>query len=175
MPAIDTIALYTAKSAERIIREGGTSSWRLDPNNARRCAYALCVRNAYSKWGDGTEPHHTGFLLGKISGVVQTFEDGHDDRYLIQFSEYAELNQPDAWPKGHRNPVRYTEIGELMLDPAGLDWKPMPEAVEAPTPEEPDAPTTGKTSGAMTIAEAKRGLALTFGVKPEAVEITIRG
>jgi len=27
----------------------------------------------------------------------------------------------------------------------------------------------------LTMAEAKKGLALTFGVKPEAIEITIRG
>jgi hypothetical protein len=30
-------------------------------------------------------------------------------------------------------------------------------------------------AGALTMAEAKKGLALTFGVAPEAIEITIRG
>jgi hypothetical protein len=176
----DTIALFTAKSAERIIREGGTSSWRLDPGNARRCTYALCVRNAHSNWGDGTEAHHTGFLIGKVSGVIATEPTPENDespqhRYLIQFSEYAEVDIPDSWPKGYRNPVRYTTFDELMIDPAGLDWKPMPEPTEAPSPEGPVAPIAGKTGAALTIAEAKRGLAVTFGVSQDAVEITIRG
>jgi hypothetical protein len=177
----DTIVVFTAKSAARIIREGGTSSWRLDPANARRCTYAVCVRNAHSNWGDGTEAHHTAFLIGKVSGVVPTEptpenDEAPQDRYLIQFSEYAELNVPESWPKGYRNPVRYSMIGdELLLDPTGLDWKPMPEATEAPTPEGPVAPAAGKTNRPLTIAEAKQGLALTFGVPTEAVEITIRG
>ena len=34
---------------------------------------------------------------------------------------------------------------------------------------------TQSGSGQLTIAEAKRGLALMFGVSPDAVEITIRG
>jgi hypothetical protein len=41
-------------------------------------------------------------------------------------------------------------------------------------PSAPGAPA-GKAIRAITIAEAKQGLAKTFGVSPEAVEITIRG
>jgi hypothetical protein len=33
----------------------------------------------------------------------------------------------------------------------------------------------GSTSGGITIAEAKAGLAISFGVPPENIEITIRG
>ncbi len=36
------------------------------------------------------------------------------------------------------------------------------------------AQPTGRRKG-LTIDEAKKGLAATFGVKPDAVEITIRG
>ena len=65
MPQTSAVVLFTAKSADRIIREGGTSSWRLDRNNARRCTYAVCVRNAHADWGDGNEQHHEAFLVGK--------------------------------------------------------------------------------------------------------------
>ena len=177
----DSIVLFTAKSRERILREGGTSSWRLDPGKARRCAYAICVRNAHSSWGDGLEPHHTAFLVGKVAGVAPTEptpenSESPQNRYLIEFSEYAEISVPEAWPRGYRNPVRYSSLAELGISASSLDWKAMPEPIEAPTLEGPEDPApTAKNDGPLTIAEAKRGLALTFGVPPEAVEITIRG
>lgn len=176
----DTIVVFTAKSADRITREGGTSSWRLDRSNARRCTYAVCVRNAHSSWGEGVEDHHVAFLIGKISGVVPTgptpdSNESPKDRYLVQFSEYAKITVPDAWPKGYRNPVRYTSIDDLGIDLEMLDWQAMPSATEAPTPEELEPPVVERRTETLTIADAKRGLALTFGVPPEAVEITIRG
>jgi hypothetical protein len=174
----DTIALFTAKSTERIISEGGTASWRLDRNNARRCTYAVCVRNAHTDWGDGKEQHHKAFLIGKIADVVSTVstrvKDSPKDRFLIEFSEFARIDIPDAWPAGYRNPVRYSTLEELGIDPATLKWETMPEATEAPSAEEDEAPLPARGE-ALTIAQAKQGLALTFGVPTEAVEITIRG
>jgi hypothetical protein len=181
MPDSSAVVLFTAKSADRILREGGTSSWRLDRNNARRCSYAVCVRNAHSDWGDGTEQHHVAFLIGKVSDVVPTAptpenNESPKDRFLIRFSEYAHLAVPDSWPKGYRNPVRYSTLEELNIDPATLTWEPMPEATEKPSVEE-NAPMLADRdrSEALTISQAKKGLALTFGVSAEAVEIIIRG
>ena len=52
----------------------------------------------------------------------------------------------------------------------------MPEATEEPSDEdETPAPATKGGIEALTIIQAKKGLALTFGVSPEAVEIVIRG
>ncbi|MGX1802878.1 hypothetical protein ACWIDJ_11150 [Brevundimonas naejangsanensis] len=44
-------------------------------------------------------------------------------------------------------------------------------------PERPASSGKSKaiSNGALTIAEAKAGLAKTFGVDPSAIEITIRG
>ena len=177
----DTIVLFTAKSTERILREGGTSSWRLDRGNARRCTYAVCVRNAHSSWGDGMENHHAGFLIGKVADVVPTSptpenSESPKDRYLIQFSKFARIDVPNAWPRGYRNPVRYSSLQELGIDPAHLKWETMPEPTDAPSAED-DEPMAAipRPGEALTIAQAKQGLALTFGVPPEAVEITIRG
>ena len=47
---------------------------------------------------------------------------------LIVFSEFARVAVPDSWPKGYRNPVRYSTLEEISIDPAKLEWKPMPEA-----------------------------------------------
>jgi hypothetical protein len=54
------------------------------------------------------------------------------------------------------------------MDLRGLKFKPMP----TPAP----SAKWGRISNApMTIADAKKALAATFGVSPDDVEITIRG
>lgn len=166
----EAAVVFTAKSVERILREGGTSSWRLDRNHARRCVFAVCTRNANADWVEGSEAHHSAFLMGKVREVVPAPD--HGGRYLIQFSEYALVNIPDVW-KGDRNPVKYAAIEDLGIDPSTLEWQPMPAAAEprSPTREVNKLPGVAP----LTMAEAKKGLALTFGVSPDAVEITIRG
>jgi hypothetical protein len=71
--------------------------------------------------------------------------------------------------------VRYTSLDALGIDPRKLKWQPMPEGAERQAPS-PAAPMTSASSaGRLTIGDAKKALAATFGVKPEAIEITIRG
>jgi hypothetical protein len=52
----------------------------------------------------------------------------------------------------------------------------MPEAGERPEPVPASAPVKPNAGvQPLTMSEAKKGLALTFGVAPETIEITIRG
>jgi len=175
----EIVVVFTAKSIERIGLEGGSKAWRLDRNHARRCEYVVCTRNRHAVWGDGTEDHQSAFLIGKIRNVVPcppTPENNEHEknRFLIQFSEYARLNIPNAW-KGDRNPVKYMTLDDLGIDPAKLTWETMPE-VGREAQDEELAPSVAKPGiKALTMAEAKKGLALTFNVSPEAIEITIRG
>jgi hypothetical protein len=159
---------FTAKSIGRILHEGGTSSWRLDRNHARQCPFAVCTRNAHADWVEGQEAHRSAFLVGRVKDVVSSPKE--EDRFLIQFSEYALVNIPDVW-KGDRNPVKYSTLEEIGIDPSKLKWESMPEPIAIPESESPKTTQVG----ALTMAEAKKGLSLTFGVAPEAIEITIRG
>lgn len=172
----DTIVVFTARSPERIVREGGSQAWVLNPARAKQCTWLVCTQNRHNpdhEFSDATEPHGTGFLLGRISAVRKSKEDGDGDRWIIAISEFARINVPDAWDHG-RNPVRYTSLAELGINLEGVTFQAMPEggdplvSVERPTP-------VVAPGAALTIAEAKRQLAVAFGVKPEAVEITIRG
>jgi len=166
----ESVFVFTGKSVERILQEGGTSSWRLDRNHARQCVYVVCTQNsqAEGEWADGKEEHGFAFLIGKVKDVVPSpFMEG---RYLIRFHEYARVNVPDAW-KGDRNPVKYEPIEKLGIDLSTLKWEPMPEPT---TPPAPPVLSDADTSP-LTMTEAKKGLALTFGVSPEAIEIIIRG
>ncbi len=168
MSTSNVIVVFTAKSTQRLLDEGGTSSWRLDRNNARQCEFAVCTRNAHADWVEDDEAHHSAFLVGRVKEVVVC--PAKADRFLILFSEYATVDVPEVWT-GDRNPVRYAESLEaLKINPATLEWQKMP--VKPKTKPEPRSKSAG---GPMTIAEAKKALALTFGVAPEAVEITIRG
>ncbi len=166
--------VFTAKSVERILAEGGTSSWRLDRNHARQCGFAVCTRNANADWVEGPEAHHSAFLVGKIRDVVPCLptaenKEAPENRYLIQFSKFARVNIPEIW-KGDRNPVKYATLEDLGIDPSTLKWETMPEQSE----KKNTLPKTPNSLG-LTLAEAKKGLALTFGVPPDAIEITIRG
>lgn len=166
------IVVFTANSTEHMMKDGGTQSWVLDKSNAKHCEYVVCCRSG-SDEVEGPEPKGSAFLVGRVSDVVPSTE--HPGRWLVRMSEFARVNLPDVW-KGWRNPVKYIDLAELGIDPAELTFEPMPE----PSPQAASAPAAGKPEGGagvgpLTIAQAKRGLSLTFGVPEEAVEITIRG
>jgi len=111
-------------------------------------------------------------LVGKINDVVPSPEN--PERWLIQFSEYAEISVPNVWGKGWRNPVRYTTLEDLGINPAHLEFKPMPDAVESEKKIMDADAQEDEKSLRLTIAEAKEGLSAAFGVPVEAIEITIR-
>jgi hypothetical protein len=168
----ESVLVFTAKSVETLLSEGGTASWRLNRNHARKCVYAVCTRNAHAHWVQGQEAHHSAFLVGKIREVVPSPTDKKD--WLIRFSEYALVSIPDVW-NGDRNPVRYIaneNLKQIGIDPAVLSWKQMPAVKERP---DPNSKIARSSVGTLTMTEAKTRLAFTFGVPPEAIEITIRG
>jgi hypothetical protein len=125
----------------------------------------VCVQNRgfADDWGKASAPHHSAFVVGKLKDVVEVPNNSSDKpRWLLTFSEYAEIDVPDAWP-GYRNPVWYTTLEEIGIEVGKLRFKPMP------------APASSAKDGPLTIAEAKLRLAVTFGVDPDHIEITVRG
>jgi len=158
-----TLVVFTAKSIETLLIDGGTSSWRLDPRRAGECTFVVCTRNAHASWVEGPEPHHSAFLVGRVSGVDPANpRDPEDDRYLVRFSHFARVNVPEVWKKGDRNPVRYATLEDLGIDADSLDWESTP-------------PRPAPAARPITLQEAKVGLGLQFGVPPDSIEITIRG
>jgi hypothetical protein len=166
------IAVFTANSRDEILAVGGSVSWVVAEKQARRREFLVCIRNARGVDFHDHEPHGTAFLVGRISGLMA---HGHDkkgiQRWMIEISEYAVIDYPEAWGDW-RNPVKYTTLEELGIDLKKLKFKPMPARTKVLTPP---APPDQLKTGALTIAEAKAGLALQFGVPPEAIEIMIKG
>lgn len=165
----NAIAVFTGKSLDHILNDGGSCSWVLDRANAKRCTYLVCCRSGVD-WVEGPEAQGSAFLVGRISDVVESPE--MPGRWLIKISAYAKVTKARVW-QGWRNPVRYTDLPTLGLRLSELTFEPMPApSMAAPTPQ---APAAISPVGALTLAEAKRGLALTFGVAEEAIEIIVRG
>jgi hypothetical protein len=96
-------------------------------------------------------------------------ENGRDQmRYLIQMQDCAELlNKPGVWKENVRNPVAYATLEELGIDVGELEFEPLPAVAATAIENSGERP--------MTIADAKAGLAATFGVSPDDIDITIRG
>ena len=166
------IAVFTADSRNEILEIGGSAAWVVAEKQARRREFLICIRNARDVDFPGHERHGTAFLVGRISGLKP---HGHDrkgmPRWIIEISEYALVDYPEKWGEW-RNPVKYTTLEELGIDLKKLKFQPMPiptKVLALPAP-----PERSKTGG-LTIAEAKAGLALQFGVPPEAIEILIKG
>jgi hypothetical protein len=166
----DAIVVFTSETVETILSHGGTGGWVLNPKKAGSCKYVVCCRKpAWSNKKEGIA-HRAAFLIGLIVGLHKkpdSENDRNQPRFLIEMSEYATFERPDIWKKG-RNPVSYKTLKTLGIDLRGLKFKPMPAPVASAKPGEP-------ASGMMTIADAKKALAASFGVSPEDIEITIRG
>jgi hypothetical protein len=166
------IAVFTANSRKEILEIGGSASWVVAEKQARRREFLVCIRNARGVDFHDHEPHGTAFLVGRIKGLEPHGIDRKGmPRWIIMISEYAVVDYPEAWGEW-RNPVKYTTLEELGIDPEKLKFEPMPVPTKPPpTPVLPDR----SKAGGLTIAEAKAGLALQFGVPTEAIEILIKG
>jgi hypothetical protein len=168
---LKAIAVFTGKSVERMLEEGGTSAWVLNPARAEEYDYVVCTRNV--DWREGDEAHGSAFLVGKVSGVEKLPDERN--RYLIRFGEYALTDLPNVW-QGWRNPVRYSTLEELGIDLAKLEFRPMPQPTAstrtaAEAPEKGDGAAVGPST---IIDQAKAGIAAALGLKPSQIEITIR-
>jgi hypothetical protein len=170
------VAVFTNRGLNRLLAEGGTQAWSLQPERAKKLKYVVCTQNRDDgEWGAPTHAQGQGFLIGKISGVEPSPE-GREGRYIILFDEYAEIdvsNMAYQW----RNPVRYIELNDFGIDPDTLTWK----RVTPRTDEQPPraASRAGLTAAAesrgLDIAQAKTALATFYRVPVTAIEIVIRG
>jgi len=142
----------------------------LNAKRARKCEYVICVQNRgiVDDWGrQASAGHHVAFLIARLKDVVHSKEKDFEKRWILTFSEYAEIDIPNAWP-GFRNPVFYTNVKKHFgIDVASLQFEQMPSVESFEKPVIPTKP--------MTLAEAKQGLAMTFGVTPSDIEIIVRG
>jgi hypothetical protein len=164
------VAVFSGKDYEEDMRgEGGSGHWLASSERVKEADFLLVVRNRRETWAKKDHEHGTAFLVGRGLGSKQSPYSG---RIVITFKEYALIEVPDAWSKctaGQRYPVAYLNRNNvesnLGIKFDQLEWLPY-EGAEVEGEIEEDPP--------LTIAQAKRGLAKTFGVEEKAIEIIIR-
>jgi hypothetical protein len=143
------IQTFTQNSLEDILKKGGDYSWSLNQNRAKGFQYLVCTSST------GINHGHS-FLVAKISSIDPCLE--REKRYVIKIAEYAKIDIPQHWP-GNQNPVRYTSLEELKINPDELTF----EKISTLKPD------------TLTIAQAKTGLAKHYGVSEGSIEIIIKG
>lgn len=175
------VAVFTARSPQRILQEGGSQAWSLDAARVRTLPYVVCVQNQNNPdrdFSDASEPHGSAYLVGRISDVIPSPEDPTSGRWMIQISEYTTIQNPKNVWKGWRNPVKYGELEDFEIDLSKLKFHSVAE-IQSDLPAPPPLPATLSANDGGTapisISAAKRGLSVFYGVPPDAIEILIRG
>jgi hypothetical protein len=176
---VGVLVVFTAKTVQQMLELGGSQSWVINPQSMRNVEFVVCTRNSDHRWDDECgprpEPHNSAFMVGRVSGLKRVDRQNDRDRYLIQFSGYALVDVPGFRSGSTRNPVTYSDVLQckevLGLDIEKLSFVPMPAV--APTAREAVRQRSAKQG--LSIAEAKEGLSLFFGVPVESVQITISG
>jgi len=177
------VEVFTNKSTEFMLEHGGSASWVMSVSKAPQLEYCICCRNDVRPREDdrGARPEgrNEAFLVGRVSGIELVERQNGRDRYLIVFSEYAEVSVPNFRHGSIRNPVVYSDVDACKrrgLDINALDFKPMP------TPTKPyvrlghsSVESSPGERGGLSIAQAKERLAAYYDTPVEAIEITIRG
>ena len=171
-PANPAIAVFTANSRDEILEVGGSAAWvvaKSRPAAGNFWSVSVTPGMSISTTMSRMARHFWSAASADLSPM--DIDKKGMQRWIIEISEYAVVDYPEAWGEW-RNPVKYTTLEELGIDPKKLKFKPMPPPTKDPAAACPARPTK---TGALTIAEAKAGLALQFGVPPEAIEIFIKG
>jgi hypothetical protein len=172
------VVVFTNRGVGRLLEEGGSQAWKLDPDRVRKLTHVVCVQNRNDgDWGRPTHEQGAGFLIGKISTVEPSPEkEPEERRYIIKFDQYAEIDIPKFWERlgGLRNPVHYLNNLEDYLDVKPLEWKPVRPQTDGEPPRAASLPPGGESRG-LDIAEAKKALAAFYRVPVTAIEIVIRG
>lgn len=165
------LCVLTSETRDKILREGGTRDWKLDATNAAQQQFIVCIH----RYAEPKNPDrgHSAFLVGKLMDVQPSEQQGLTGRWKLIFSEFADIEIPNAWPLGNRNPVLYTSLEQLGINFLQLQFQPMPTPVSTIQIIPPTIST--QKIKPLSISEAKLGLASTFGVTPADIEIIIRG
>ncbi len=169
--ATSAVAVFTSWKKDDILARGASGNWGVSPDRILQNRYVVVTRNRHSDWAPDDVEHGTAFLVGRISGVLETDETTADgrSRFAISFDSYAEVRIPGVWGKS-RNPVWFTSLETLGIDLNNLNFIDLKTGEKADKAVVPCMSVEG-----LSFAEARRGLAARYGVSPNSITISING
>ena len=188
----ESVIVFTYKDANTLLKFNGSQSWKLDSRRVSKCKYVICVNNAKHPLSQNENNHRFAFLVGKIKEVSKALETNLADRWIIEFSEYAEVQIPNFW-KGLRNPINYIDTSKININFVDLEFKKVPERDFhfISTHIEMENKFFDKSNSysqldnknkfdfkylnGLSIEEAKIGLSKKYQIAPENIEIIMKG
>lgn len=148
----NTVVTFTRNDLEYINLKGCDDSWVLNQKRAESCKYLVCCHSQGAK-------QRSAFLVGLINKVNLV----GGNRWAIHISEYATVDVLNIWG-GWQNPIRYTTLEELGIDPSTLKFEKIQKIEKQPEIEiQP-----------LSIEQAKEGISKKFDIAPEQIEIIIK-
>lgn len=167
------VMVFTSKPLETMIKEGGSGYWSANRKRLEKCEYLVATKSNTLREhfpSNTAIKQGSAFLIGKVTKISNA---PTGNRLVIEISEYAEINKPNVWT-GNRNPVAYTTTKEFAethgLDFKSLEWKAFPVNDDILA----NSHQSMNNVKALTIEEAKIGLAKTLGISVNCIEITIK-
>jgi hypothetical protein len=189
-PETRAVAVFTFKRPNTIAADGGTQSWRLDPQHIGTFNYAILARCRSKFDAEDDLKHGTAFLLGRVLDIVPSTEPhnvpsrGGKRRWLFRLSEAAPLNIPGWWRFG-RWPTVIRSLDEFGINPADHTFQPLSDFLDgaatdhhptlaSPIPSTTDVAERAQRSVSEIIAEHKIGISREIGVSEDQIEISVR-
>jgi hypothetical protein len=160
----DVLMVFTSKSLATMRQEGGSGNWAANKDRLRHAKWIVATRNEKSNWSQGAEAHGSAFMVGRVSGIKPA-PAPEQNRFVVSFDKYADLDIPNAWT-GSRNPVTYTDLATVGVNPDALDWKDFDPRHSSDSAVSPNKPS-------LVIDRARSMIAEAFSISPDAVKITV--
>lgn len=167
---MSVIRIKSRNNVTDMLRSGNSAAWHGRRERFEAASHFVVV---------GRNPRGPIFIAA-IDSVVQVPESG-PDRYALRFKKYCELRPTEILYKedGSSNPAITKELSEILpgLSLSEIKWKSAP----VPDPSFPwsfsgDRARTIRSQrevAPLTIAEAKRGLAVGLRIPEDAITISI--
>lgn len=168
-PTPDSIVIFTKDKPESVIAANGSGSWRV---NVEKWAGAIDWLILTNKIGDTRQIT----LVGRVVGFEPDTAGKNPGRYAIKIDAYALMDDADlTFSSKSTNPVQFRRALDVLgFDPKAREMTPVGEQKLRQSYESRESASQRLSAKPLSIAEAKEGLAVSFGISPEQVEITIR-
>ena len=166
-PNPDSIIVFTKHRPESVIAANGSGSWRINVEKWDGAIDWLILTNKV-----GSSRQIT--LVGRVAGFEPDTGGKNPGRYAVKIDAYALMDDPGlTFASTSTNPVQFRKGADVLgLDPNSLELSPVGEQKVRQSYEARESTTI--SAKPLSIAEAKKRLAVSFGISPDQVEITIR-
>lgn len=164
----EVVRLKSRDTVEQMIQSHGSASWYGKKERFERAEYFVAV----------SKETRLPILIGEIDAVIPVPDSG-PDRHNLRFKRYALLDPDDVEfiQDNGQNPAVNLQLSKILphLDVDSLPWQTVgKKTLKYSFGNEPQPSPKAKTSQrGLTIAEAKRGLAVGLGISEDTITISI--